>query len=117
MTSPWRSVGVVAKRLRLSTRNVQLYIRAGALQALAVEAPRHRVFFAIHELELRRFGNWLLTRRERRPAAVRKGGQLQLPLSAVVKPMPWTLATFKPRMARAELTRAYREATRERRTA
>jgi hypothetical protein len=114
MTSCWLSVGSTARKLRLSTRRVQLYIRAGALQALAVECPGRRVFFIVHRLELRRFSDWLLMRRERRSSLVRRGQQFQLPLSAG-KPVPWTLARFRPKMIRAELTRTYRET--QRRTA
>jgi hypothetical protein len=91
---------------------VQLYIHAGALQALEVLGPRHRRFFVVHQLELRRFSDWLITRRERRPATVRREQQFQLPLTRAPRPQPWTLAHFRPRMARAELTRAYRERAR-----
>jgi hypothetical protein len=113
VTSPWVSVGAAAHKLRLAPRNVQLYIHAGALQAIAVECPGGRVFFAVHRAELRRFNDWLLMRRQRRPRSVGKGQQVPLPLLEA-KPWPWTFARFAPKMIRAELTRAYREAARGR---
>jgi hypothetical protein len=117
--SPWKSVGVAARRLGISERRLQLYIRAGYVQRLLATETPCGWSFSIHELEICRLGAWRASpRRRRRPASVGKGGyQLPLPLPAVVskpesKPEPWTWAKFKPRMARMERTRAYREAQR-----